>query len=449
MNHRVGKGRKDAHSPSTSMMDMKARNQYLHTLITKRKGYHLKPKKEKSALLDEYCRVTGQHRVAVSKKIRSGVYVNTMRYETGKQKRTRTSPYTGEVTTSLITLWEMFDHPCGQRLVEQIRAELPRLRRFREIVISNEMAERLLRISARTIDTKLKNHKTKEFLKRKYEHKLHPLLYQKIPVKLSSDQGRGIGESIQIDCVEHCGQSADGLFLYTVSVTDIGSGWWEGEPVMGRSAWCITQGLGRIQHRFPFPWKEIHTDNGTEFINDLVWRYSQRNGLDFSRSRPYAKNDNCFVEQKNGTHVRKIVGYHRYDTREEHGILAELYRNNLRLYKNFFQPIIPLLTKERIGSHIRRKYGTPKTPYQRILEDRSISQKIKNELIILYESLNPAQLKRNIEKHQDLLYRVYLKKRNKRESAEKIPLSMKKFATRSKRKLIAEPIRFQQEVLIA
>lgn len=424
------------------MMDMKTRNQYLHALITKNKGYHLKSKKEKSALLDEYCRVTGQHRTAVSAKIKSGAYVKTMKRETGEEKRTRSSPYDAQVTAYLIRLWEIFDRPCGQRLVSAIRRELDRLRRFGEIVISDEMAARLTAISARTIDAKLKNHKTKELLKQKYKHKLHPLLYQKIPVKLSSDQGRGIGESIQIDCVEHCGQSADGLFLYTVSITDIGSGWWEGEPVMGRSAWPVTKAIGRIQYRFPFPWQEIHTDNGAEFINATVWKYAQRERLDFSRSRPYAKNDNCFVEQKNFTHVRKIVGYHRYNTREEYAILKDLYANELRLYKNFFQPIIPLISKERIGGHISRRYGEPKTPYQRIMEDSRIPPMIKERLTAQYGSLNPAELKRKIKVHQDTLYRAYLKKQRRRETVITKVDRFKKLTPRSSTFLIAEPTGF-------
>lgn len=430
-------------------MDMKTRNQYLHTLITKRNGYHLKPRKEKSALLSEYCHVTGQNRRAVSAKIRTGRYVRTMKRESGEERRTRSSPYDAQVTAYLVKLYEIFDRPCGQRLAPIIRIELPRLRRFGEITISDEMAERIMAISARSIDTKLKNHKTKELLKHKYVRKLHPLLYQKIPVKLSSDQGRGIGDSIQIDCVEHCGQSADGLFLYTLSVTDIGSGWWEGEPVMGRSAWCIAQGLGRIHHRFPIPWKEIHSDNGSEFINDTVWRYAQRNRLDFSRSRPYAKNDNCFVEQKNGTHVRKIVGYHRYDTREERDIVEMLYRGDLRIYKNFFQPIIPLISKERIGGHIKRKYGTPKTPYQRILEDKNVSNESKARLTETYQSMNPAQLKRNIKGYQDRLYRAYCKKQGRHQSSVQKVDYFKKLVPRSATFLIAEPIAVGQEVLIA
>ena len=424
------------------MMDMHARNQYLQTLITKRGGYHLRCKKEKSRLLDEYCRVTGQHRDAVSRKLRTGAYVHTLRHETGRApKRTRVSPYTKEVTVYLIRLWEIFDRPCGQRLAPMIRTEIDRLRRFGEITISDELVTTLTTIAPRTIDTKLTAHKQKERLKRTYASKHHPLLYQKIPVKVSADQGRGIGTTIQVDCVEHCGQSADGTFLYTVSVTDIGSGWWEGEATLGKSAWNIEQSIGRIQYRFPFPWEEIHSDNGSEFINDLVWRYAQRNDVRFSRSRPYMKNDNCFVEQKNGTHVRKMVGYHRYDTRREQEILRTLYRTALRQYKNFFQPIIPLVSKERIGGHVQRKYGTPTTPYQRILDATSVAAEVKDQLRKEYASLNPAKLKREIMAHQDVLYQAYQKKQHRIQTTTDGKVdTMKKLTPHSTTFLFAEPM---------
>ena len=432
------------------MMNMQSRNQYLHTLISKKGGYHLKSKTEKSAILEEYCRVTGQHRKAVARKIRTGAYVHTLRKEVGQEKLIRSSRYDKEVTAYLIKLWKIFDQPCGQRLASQIRTELDRLIKFGEIMISRELADKLKAISPRTIDTKLKRHKEKERLQRRYVPKIHPLLYQKIPVKLSADQGRGIGESIQIDLVEHCGQTAEGPFLSTLSITDIGSGWWEGETVMGKSAWNIEQGLGRIQHRFPFPWAEIHTDNGSEFINETVWRYAQRNQLGFSRSRPYAKNDNCFVEQKNGTHVRKMIGYQRHDTIAEQNILRELYRQELRLYKNFFQPIIPLVSKERLGGHIKRKYGEPKTPYQRLMESNALSVEKKQELQNLYAALNPAELKRNLKKHQDMLYQAYLKKQHRQQIvAQQKVEKFKKLTPRLATFLIAEPMSVRRHSLIA
>lgn len=430
------------------MMNMPARNQYLSSLITQWGGYHRKAKAEKSHLLDEYCRVTGQHRKAVSAKIRSGAYVGSLRQEIGQAHRTRTSPYDREVVAYLVQLWEIFDRPCGQRLAPAIRSELDRLQRFGELTISDAMARKLTTICPRTIDAKLKVHKEKERLRRKYEPAVHPLLYQKIPVKLSADQGRGIGDSIQVDLVEHCGQSPEGVFASTLSTTDIGSGWWEGEVVLGRGMWGVRRALGCAHARFPFPWREIHSDNDSAFINDLVWGYARKHHLAFSRSRPYAKNDNCFVEQQNSTHVRKIVGHHRYDTRGEYEILQSLYRHELRRYKNFFQPIIPLISKERIAGHVRRRYGEPKTPYQRIMEAPETAGAVKAQLTAQYQSLNPAELKRQIMAQQDLLYHAYRKKHPTQNQAQKVEPG-KKRTPRLAINYLAEPTRIRQQVLVA
>lgn len=433
------------------MMDMRARSQFLHTLITERGGYHLRSKREKSRILTEYCRVTGEHRGAVSRKLRTGTYVQTLRRATGKTpKATRASRYTKEVTGYLIRLWETFDRPCGQRLVPMIRTELDRLRTFGELTISDQMAETLRTISARTIDTKLRAHKEKERLRRTYAPKRHPLLYQRIPVKLACDQDHAIGATTQVDLVEHCGQSPEGTFLYTVSTTDIGSGWWEGEAVLGRNAPRIADGIGRARSRSPFPWAELHTDNDSAFINEVVWRYAQRSRLHLSRSRPYAKNDNCFIEQQNGTHVRRVVGYHRYDTRAEQVVCNELYRSALRQYKNFFQPIMPLVAKERDGGHVRRRYGTPTTPYQRILEAPNIPEEVKERLRMAYAHLNPAALKREIERHQDALYQAYRAKQHRQQvAAERKEKRLAKFASRSATFFIAEPMAVQQHALVA
>lgn len=430
------------------MMDMPARNQYLCMLITQRGGYHLKSKTEKSQILDEYCRTTGQHRKAVSAKIRSGAYVESLRHETGQVPRTRTTPYDREVVAYLVQLWEIFDRPCGQRLAPMIKSELDRLQQFGELTISDAMTRKLKTICPRTIDKKLKVHKQKERIARKYEPTVHPLLYQKIPVKLAADQGRGIGDSIQIDLVEHCGSSPAGGFISSLSTTDIGSGWWEGDVVVGKGMWGVSRALGSVHARFPFPWCAIHSDNDSAFINDLVWRYARTHRLDFSRSRPYAKNDNCFVEQKNSTHVRKIVGHHRFDTRGEYAIIKSLYQHELRLYKNFFQPVIPLIAKERIGGHVRRRYGVPKTPYQRIMEAPEIAGAVKAQLIAQYQSLNPAALKRQIVAKQDLLYQAYRKKQRAQNQRQKVEPG-KNFTPRLAINYLAEPMQVRQQVLVA
>ena len=243
------------------------------------------------------------------------------------------------------------------------------------------------------------------------------VLYQKIPVKLSDEWDRSQLGNIQTDLIEHGGQSARGEYLNTVSNTDIATGWWEGEAIMGRGQIPTGEGLDKARKRFPFQWGEIHSDNGTEYINAYLFKYTQKEGLGFSRSRPNKKNDNCFVEQKNWTHVKKYVGYLRYDTLEELEILNSLYRNELRLYKNFFQPVIKLISKERIGGKIHRKYDVAKTPYQRVMESKEVSEQRKQELKKIYDSLNPAELKRAIDRKLDLLYKTY-KKKQKLEKVE-------------------------------
>jgi len=181
---------------------------------------------------------------------------------------------------------------------------------------------------------------------------------------------------------------------------------------MGRSQEVVFKGLKRVRSRFPFVFKEIHSDNGTEFINWHLFRYTNKEKLGFSRSRPNKKNDNCFVEQKNWTHVKKFVGYLRYDIEEELGMLNELYRSELRVYKNFFQPVIKLISKERLGGRIHRKYGYPQTPYRRIIESDEVEERIKQKLMKVYISLNPAQLKRSIDEKLNRLYMIY-KHKNK------------------------------------
>jgi Ni,Fe-hydrogenase I large subunit len=173
--------------------------------------------------------------------------------------------------------------------------------------------------------------------------------------------------------------------------------------------------VNQARARYPFNWIEIHPDNGTEFINDTLYRYTQEEDIAFSRSRPYKKNDNCLVEQKNSTHVRRHVGYLRHTTQEEQDILNDLYRNEFRLYKNFFQPVMKLISKERVGSKIHRKYDKARTPYQRVLESLDVSHSTKQQLTELYDSLNPAELKREIDRKLKLLWKTYEKKKKVQE----------------------------------
>lgn len=401
------------------MMDMYSRNQYLRQLRIE--YLKTKSKKQRSKLLDEAEKRTGLERKCLIKKLRPKSNLDKDK----SQRKKRKQYYGNRVKAALVRCWRIFDYPCGQRLEPLLKAEIDHLRSLGELVCSDETAAKLKQISFRTIDEKLKHQKEVERQKGKYHKKIHPLLYQKIPVKISDEQDRTKLGNIQIDLVEHCGASAAGEYANSLSSTDISTGWWEGEAVMGRGQERTHQGLVLARSRYPFSWQEIHSDNDTAFINWHLLRYCQQEELGFSRSRPYKKNDNNLVEQKNWTHVKKFVGYLRYDTRKELDILNNLYRHEMRLYKNFFQPVMKLKSKIRMAGRIHRRYENARTPYQRVMASEETSKETSVKLKQIHDSLNPAQLKRDIDRKLDLLYQAYRQKQS-RQKNESLKVENKK-----------------------
>jgi hypothetical protein len=384
-------------------MDMQSRNQYLRVL---QRDYLEASHKQKQQLLDEAVARTGLDRKYLIRRLSAKTSWQP------KQRKARIPTYDGQVKAALVQLWDIFDQPCGQRLAPLLPEQVPHLRLLGELVVDDDTAARLGQIGSATIDRLLKREKEARLLNRHTQVKKHPLLYQKIPTKMSSEWDREKPGQIQIDGVEHCGQSAVGEFLSTISHTDIASGWWEGEAVMGLGQGRTLTGIKTAQARFPVAWAEIHPDNGTSFINHHLDAYAEAEHLEFSRSRPYKKNDNCWVEQKNSTHVRQVVGYLRFDTPTEQAILNDLYRNELHLYKNFFQPVMKLVSKERDKGHVRRKYDKPQSPYQRILASDQVPKEAKEALTNTYKELNPAELKRRIDAKLKLLHATYEAKQN-------------------------------------
>jgi len=383
-------------------MNMESRNQYLGVL--RERYLRAKAKKEKSQILDEYCHNTGQARKYVIRKIQPGIDLRP------KPRRKRKQTYDGQVIAPLAKVWEIFDCPCGQRLKPILEVELDRLRHLGEVGVCDEVALKLKRMASATIDRKLKHQReVLHLLRSKGGPKPGSLLKRKIPIRLTEWDTSETGY-VEMDLVVHCGSSTFGEYINTLSTTEVSSGWWEGEAIMGKSQQSTFQALKQIRGRAPFDWKGLDSDNGSEFINDILYKYCCREKLEFTRSRPSRKNDNAYIEQKNWTHVRKILGYLRYDTFAEMGIINDLYRGDLRLYKNFFQPVMKLVSKERIGGSVKRKYATPKTPYQRLMESGQISEQIRKQLETVYLSLNPAQLKRSINTKLDKLYQAYEKK---------------------------------------
>jgi hypothetical protein len=257
------------------------------------------------------------------------------------------------------------------------------------------VAQLLKQASPRTLDRLLAHEREVRQLKRQRRPPVHPLLYQRVPEKLPNEWDREQLGNAQMDFVLHCGRSTAGEYLHTMSTVDIASGWWEGQAIAGRSQRATEEGLKQIRARCPFRIREIHPDNDSGLINDLLWRYCRGERIRMSRSRPYQKNDNAWVEQKNWTHVRKMVGYRRYDTTRQMALLNQIYAV-ARLYQNFFQPVIRLVRKTRVRGKIHRQYDQPRTPYERLLESGQISRQKARELRAFYDSLNPAELHRRL-----------------------------------------------------
>lgn len=385
-------------------MDMYSKKQYLQEI---QKDYLKASKKEKETLLNE-----AEHRTSLNRKYLIRRLSAKTRWNPVGKRKPRSTKYSVDLLEPLVRLWDIFDEPCSERLITNIDDELERLRDFEEVFATDGQANLLKKMSARTIDRLLEHEKSVRLIAEKYERKSLPILYERIKTKLSDEWDRNLIGQIQIDGVEHCGQSAAGNYLVTISTTDISSHWWEGVVVMGKGQSGTLEALKTARTRFPFDWREIHPDNGTSFINYFVYDYTKETKLEFSRSRPFKKNDNCFVEQKNSKNVRQVVGHVRYDTRKEQAILNDLYSHELRLYKNYFQAVIRLETKIRNKGHIYRKYQKAQTPYQWLMSNPNTPDDVKQKLKAEYNNLNPAELKRNIETKLKVLSQVYQAKYN-------------------------------------
>jgi hypothetical protein len=380
--------------------------------------YQKAGKKEKGVILNEFTKLTGYGRRYASYVLRSHgkkVRINKNFVIQGdirkKTRRRKPKVYDSAVEGALKKIWHIMDCICGKRLAPILKEVVRRLERFREIRLSDEVRQKLFRISPASIDRLLAKERRRYQIKGRSNTKPGTLLKHQIPIRTFSDWDEQKPGFVEIDLVGHDGGDNHGEFAQTLDVTDICTTWTETEAVRNKAQKWVFDALKDIRQKMPFPLLGIDSDSGGEFINDQLFRYCQEKKITFTRSRPYRKNDSCFVEQKNYSIVRRAVGYLRYDTEEELLTLKELYRH-LRLYTNFFQPTMKLIEKTRIGSKVIKKYDKPLTPYRRVLACPDVSAEDKQALKKLYQKLNPAQLKRQITRLQQKLYRVNALKRS-------------------------------------
>jgi transposase InsO family protein len=363
-------------------------------------GRYQKASREgKQALLTEFCLNTGYNRKYAIRLLNGPP---PGREPEQRSRRGRGLSYGQEVLAILIAVWEAAGYTWSVRLKALLPLWMPWIRK--RYKLRPEIEKQLLAISPRQMDRRLKPHK-RQRQRRIYGHtKPGQLLKHHIPIKTDSWNVSKPGFT-EIDLVSHSGNSADGEFAHTLNVTDIHTGWTESVALLGKSQVAVQQALDTIKQALPFSLRGVDSDNGSEFINWHLKKWCEQNQIQLTRGRPYKKDDNAHVEQKNWTHVRKLLGWERYDTREAVAAINELYRKELRLWLNLYLPSVKLLKKVRVGSKLRRKYSEPQTPFQRVWASSRNPAHLA-ELKKLNDTLDPFHLAGVIEKKLDTIYQL-------------------------------------------
>ncbi len=375
-------------------MGPSAKWEYMKTVHER---YHqAQGRKEKGLVLGEFTKTYDCHRKHALRLLNGAPPA-----ERRRPRAKRGSPYSrGRLPSIIQLLWQASDYLCGQRLKPAIVEWLPDIQREFKTTPAEEGL--LLSIGAATIDRMLKSKKSR--LKRRMYGTTKPgtLLKHMIPIKTDCWDVQGPG-FVEVDLVSHSGACAQGDYGHTLDMIDIMTAWVERRCVLGKGERGVQLAIDDMRKELPFDLLGIDSDNGSEFINDHLYRYCQGDptknlpAIQFTRSRPYKKDDNAHVEQKNWTHVRKLLGYGRYDRQEALAAINDLYRNELRWFQNIFQPSMRLLEKVRVGARVKRKYDTAKMPLRRVIESGKGDPAKLEALQALRQKLNPFALSKIID----------------------------------------------------
>ena len=382
--------------PNNERMSIDERRKYLKLVAPR---YVKSRRKERGELLTEMGEVTKLHRKSL---IRLMNMPNLDRAP--KKPRFKRKRYGTAVADVVRVVWESLDYVCAERLTPVLLDTAQLLARWEELVLTSEVEVALGTISRASVQRLLKRFKQDTpRLPRRRPQPPNRLLRQVPMERLSWDTE--VPGTFEVDLVHHSGPVAAGEYVHTLQLVDIATGWSERVGVLGRSQEAMVRGFRKVQERLPFPIKHLHPDNGSEFFNDHLIRYFGKKitGLRLSRSRPYHKNDNRFVEQKNSTLVRAYVGYDRLDNGAQCADLNTLY-DQLWIYYNLFQPVMHMIGKEVIDGKPHRKHDKAKTPYQRLLACNILLPEQKTRLDDLYAKTNPRDLHREIYQAVDQLW---------------------------------------------
>jgi hypothetical protein len=354
-------------------------------------------KKDKGRILDQLCALTGWTRRHARRALTGALHPRP-----AHPRKPRARIYGPEVLKPLTFVWATLNGPSGKRLQPFMAEVVEALERHGEVRLSEEVRSRLLAMSSSTIDRALAPERARLRVRGRSGTKPGSILKRQIPIRTFADWDDLRPGFCEADLVSHDGGSPYGEFCQTLDLTCVATGWTEPRALRNKAERWVTEAIDDISQDLPFPLLGLDSDNGAEFINMMLFRYCEARGITFTRSRPYRKNDNCFVEQKNWPVVRQQVGYARYDSPEELRALRDLYRV-LRLYVNFFQPQMKLVDKTRHGATVAKRFDRARTPYRRVLESPFVAQEAKDRLQATYLGLNPAQLKRELTACQDRL----------------------------------------------
>lgn len=351
---------------------------------------------QKARILDEFCAICGYNRKYAIRRLGSGV-VGRPRKRGGRQALY----HEPEFHRALKRLWFVTDQRCGKLLKAAIPEFLPFYSTAHE-PLEKAIENKLLQVSASTIDRLLKPHKAR-YGKGYSLTKPGSIARNEIPIQTSC-WDIAIPGFVEADTVAHCGTSMQGPFAWTLTLTDICTTWTENRAVWTRNGWNTVEKIKDIEAVLPFPILGFDCDNGAEFLNDHLIRYFQGKRIPMTRSRPYRKNDNAHVEQKNWSSTRQLLGYERFDDISIVPLMNDLYRNEWAQFFNHFLPSFKLREKMKVQSRYVRRYETPTTPYQRVLASPHVDDEQKQRLKSIHDSLDPFQLKRNIERKLKIIF---------------------------------------------
>ncbi len=353
-------------------------------------------------MLDELCALAGYNRSYAARLLRERARGKPPRR---KRRRGRRPTYERELLAPLCKVWATLGGICAKRVAAAMAATIDALERHGELELSAGQREKLLAMSARTIDRLLAARRRRLRLKGRATTKPGSMLRNQIPVRTFTEWDHSRPGFLEIDLVAHEGGDPRGEFAYSLCATDVASGWTEPRIVRNRARCWTLEALKDVRRSLPFPHLGLDSDNGGEFINAHLATWCAAEKVTLTRSRPYRKNDACHVEQKNWSVIRRETGYGRYDTEAERELIAAIYAD-LRLYNNFFLPSVKLIAKERRGARVYKRYDEPRTPYQRLFALGALSEGRQKELEELYLSLNPAALRRRLTDNEKKLARM-------------------------------------------